>query len=161
MMLYPHAGLFITWSNVLNQFITAIAIILQINGAALAQNETLLTVAHNRQISGYVEREINPDVDVESYKCRVALPNRYASLIGDEVFFVSESGGVWGPWLIVDIQSNVDDRLVPMEKYNLLADIDCPHMYHKKGKLVMVNGVKRGHELLWLRRNKIKILTSD
>lgn len=115
------------------EYIIIIHIILH---GALAQNETLLTVAHNRQTMT-VAAPIAADIDPAAYPCRVALPNRYVGLIGREVYFYS-NGIVFGPWLVVDIQSDVDAARVPMEAKGVAADIDCPRFYHRRGWLFTV-----------------------
>ena len=120
--------------------LSIIAILLQINGTALAQNETLLRVAYNRQDETRKDiiHKIDNKVDPASYECRIALPTRYYRLVGSEVYFAEDNGNTYGPWLVTDFQDPVDESTAPMEASNLLADVDCPGMYHKKGKLVVV-----------------------
>lgn len=98
---------------------------------ALAQNETLLRVAHNRQTMD-VARPIAQSVDVDTYRCRLALPNRFDHLIGSEAFFY-DGKDIHGPYLVVDIQSDVDAAARPMEANGIAADTDCPALYHKRG----------------------------
>lgn len=100
---------------------------------ALAQNETLLQVARNRQTMD-VARPIEQSVDVAAYRCRVALPNRYGYLIGREVYFY-DGRNIHGPYLVVDIQSDTDAAAQPMEAVGIMADTDCPALYHKRGWL--------------------------
>lgn len=98
---------------------------------ALAQNETLLQVARNRQTMD-VARPIAQSVDAAAYQCRVALPNRFDYLIGREVYFY-DGDNIHGPYLVVDIQSDTDAAAQPMEANGIAADIDCPALYHRLG----------------------------
>ena len=98
---------------------------------ALADNPTLLQVAHNRQYLD-VAAPIPASVDVDGYSCRVALPNRFVGLIGREVYFYN-NGIIFGPWLVTDIQSDTDSVTQPMEAAGIAADVDCPQFAHRRG----------------------------
>lgn len=103
---------------------------------ALADNPTLARVGHTRQMQD-VAAPIPASVDVDGYECRVALPNRYRSLIGREVWFYSNRI-FFGPWLVTDIQSDTDAAAQPMEAAGIAADVDCPEMVHRRGYIVVV-----------------------
>jgi hypothetical protein len=107
---------------------------------ALADNPTLSRVGHNRQTLD-VAAPIPATVDVDAYACRVALPNRFVGLIGREVYFYS-NGIIFGPWLVTDIQSDVDAAAVPMEAFGMAADIDCPQFAHRRGWVFTVDKIE-------------------
>jgi hypothetical protein len=110
---------------------------------ALADNPTLARVGHNRQTMD-IAAPIPASVDVDAYACRVALPNRYVGLIGREVWFYTDTRAFWGPWLVTDIQSDVDAATQPMESVGIAADIDCPQFAHRRGYILTVGWEWRG-----------------
>ncbi len=76
---------------------------------------------------------------ISDYPCYIGLPYGYAHYIGREVHFLTDSGLLLGPWLVVDVES--DNHAGTMENRGLAADIHCP-MYpnrwvHEMGEVVI------------------------
>ena len=120
--------------NYIFAFFTA----LSINGAALAENHRLIEAGNNRQ-AGLTEIDIASQVEIKAYECRVALPWRYSELIGREVYFLEDTGRLHGPWLVTDIQQEAHDAdpVLNMENNNLLVDVDCNEMIHRRGIMLV------------------------
>ncbi len=76
---------------------------------------------------------------VSSYPCYVGLPYGYAHYIGREIHFLTDSGLLLGPWLVVDVES--DDHAGTMENRGLAADVYCPkypqRWVHIKGEVMI------------------------
>ena len=116
--------------------VVVVLITISISGQALSSNPTLERVGNNRQdYTRQLTQYIDPNIDVAGYDCRLGVPHGYHKLIGQEVFFISDDGTIHGPWLITDVEA--PDDAPHMEENNLLADVDCPEMVHKKGRLVL------------------------
>ena len=100
---------------------------------ALSWNPTLQDIGETRQAVPTIY-PIAQHVDVSDYKCRIGVRYGYGWLIGQEVFFLSESK-IYGPFLVTDVESI---RHFPFMRDNeLAADIDCPEFVHKKGQFLL------------------------
>lgn len=96
----------------------------------LSWNPTLQDVGKTRQ-SIPTARPIAEYIDVDDYECRIGVRYGYSWLIGQEVYFLSDR--IYGPFLVTDVESV---RHHPFMRDNdLIADIDCPEMVHKRGQI--------------------------
>lgn len=81
-----------------------------------------------------VEYSLPKELDTSKYKCLVALPFGYKSLIGKRVYFYSMyDKRIHGPWLVVDIEA---DNHNYMKRNNLIADSSCTEYKSQYGILL-------------------------
>lgn len=104
-------------------------IILSLTGA-LSFNSTLFDVGLTRA-AGFTAYPINKDP--AAYSCRLGVPYSYTYLIGQELYFLPDSGGLIGPFLVTDIEADI--HAGQMTERDLLADIDCMNLVHQTGRL--------------------------
>lgn len=109
-------------------------LIVVVTSGWLAFNTTLELAGNNRQNLA-TAWPIDKSVDIAKYDCLIGVPYGYDHLIGHEVYFYEQSGPIHGPFLVTDVESV---RHFPhMRDNRLAADIDCPHLVHKQGYLVI------------------------
>lgn len=108
-------------------------IIVVVTSGWLAFNSTLELAGDNRQNLA-TAWPIDKEIVLDDYDCLIGVPYGYGHLIGKEVYFFEQSGGIHGPFLVTDVESV---RHFPhMRDNHLAADIDCPNLVHKRGYIV-------------------------
>ncbi len=81
-----------------------------------------------------VEKPLDVNVDLHKYQCLLGVPYGYKDVIGYEAYFINEQI-VLGPWLIVDVESNIDAGT--MKDRRLVADINCTNFVSMYGALII------------------------
>lgn len=106
-------------------------ITLTIAYGALSYNPTLEMVGITRQ----TQPTLHPITQsIDHYQCRIGVPYGYGYLIGRETYFLADSGVLYGPFIVTDVESV---KHLEMAKNGLLADIDCNQYVHLKGYLML------------------------
>ena len=81
---------------------------------------------------------LDPDT-ISGYSCYIGLPYGYAHYIGREVYFLTDSGLLLGPWLVVDVEAKQHAGM--MKNRGLAADVYCPaypnRWPHTRGEVVI------------------------
>lgn len=113
---------------------------LLIIGQFLGFNPSLNDVALTRQ-TREVKYAISKEVNVKEYDCLIGVPYDYGYLIGQDTYFVESSGKIYGPFLVVDVESEHHQGI--MDQRNLLADTNCDYLVHKKGILLGIKNTGR------------------
>lgn len=93
--------------------------IMLIVGGVLSHGPALDTVMINRQTRPLVYT-LPEDFD---YPCIIGVPFKYHWLIGQEVYFITLEGEVFGPWGVVDYEA--PEHAGQMRNRRLIADLLC------------------------------------
>lgn len=134
----------------INQIILGFIIL---SSGALSWNPTLESVGHTRQLEP-TKHPISRYTNIHDYDTLVGLPNYLGGYIGREVYFLDDRGGLFGPWLVVDVESDREivldystgekgQRVITMAEISfmdgnyLAADVGNPLMVYHQGKIVI------------------------
>lgn len=93
--------------------------IILIVGGVLSHGPALDTVMINRQTKP-VMYTLPEGFD---YPCIIGVPFKYHWLIGQEVYFITLEGEVFGPWGVVDYEA--PEHAGQMRSRRLIADLLC------------------------------------
>lgn len=58
-----------------------------------------------------------------NYSCIIGVPYNYRFLMGQEVYFIADTGEIYGPWGVVDYEAL--KHAGQMENRHLVADLLC------------------------------------
>lgn len=103
---------------------------------ALSLNLTLGAVADTRIAEAVTYPVTN---DPAAYQCLIGVPHGFGYLIDREVYFRDAQGGLFGPWLVVDVEA--EHHAPYMAQNSLAADVNCEDFVHRHGELLIEQGV--------------------